>query len=116
MSSALFSPAPRSRTGTPARFQRGNDGYPITYSYKTGGTRHYQAWLRQAAQDVMGEREPFNCAVEMVMIAYMPIPKSGMRKAERILAERNSSRSRSNPNGAAHEGRRGCLQRGRLDR
>jgi Holliday junction resolvase RusA-like endonuclease len=68
-------------------FQRGKTGAPITYSYKVGSTRQYQAWLRDAAQQAMEGRELFDCAVEMTMTAYMPIPKS-MRKAERILAER----------------------------
>jgi Holliday junction resolvase RusA-like endonuclease len=68
-------------------FQTGKHGAPITNSYKTGSTRKYQDWLRQAAQEAMGDREPFDCAVVLTMTAYMPIPKS-MRKADRALAER----------------------------
>jgi Holliday junction resolvase RusA-like endonuclease len=67
-------------------FQTGKSGSPITYSYKTGGTRHYQAWLRQAAQEAMGDRDLFDGPVVLVMSAFMLIPKS-MRKSDRILAE-----------------------------
>ena len=68
-------------------FQTGKSGRPITYSYKTGGTRQYQQWLRQAAMEAMAGRPPFDCAVCMTMTAYMPMPSS-LRKAERALAER----------------------------
>jgi Holliday junction resolvase RusA-like endonuclease len=69
-------------------FQTGKGGRPITYSYKAGSTRTYQTWLRQAAQDAMDGRAPLDCAVVLSLTAFMPIPSSGMRKAERALAER----------------------------
>ena len=68
-------------------FQTGKSGRPITYSYKVGSTRTYQAWLRQAAQDAMNGRPPLDCPVCLTMTAFMPIPTSGMRKADRALAE-----------------------------
>jgi Holliday junction resolvase RusA-like endonuclease len=66
--------------------QMDRHGKLITYSYKSGSTRLYQTWLRQAAQDAMDGRSPFDCAVVLEMTAYMPIPSS-LRKAERLLAE-----------------------------
>ena len=69
-------------------FQAGKDGTPRTYSYKAGSTRQYQQWLRQAAAEAMNGVPPLDCPVSMTLIAFMPIPKSSLRKAERALAER----------------------------
>ncbi len=63
-------------------------GRPITYSYKAAGTREYQAWLRQAAQDAIAGQPPLDCPVVLTLTACMPIFSSGMRKADRLLAER----------------------------
>jgi Holliday junction resolvase RusA-like endonuclease len=68
-------------------FQTGRGGAPITYSYKAGGTRQYQAWLRQAAQEAMDGQAPLDGPLSMTMVAFMPIPGS-LRKAEKALAER----------------------------
>src|SRR5262245_59412564 len=68
-------------------FQTGKGGQAITYSYKAGSTRTYQLWLRQAAQNAMNGRPPLDGPVSLTMTAYMPIPTSGMRKAQRALAE-----------------------------
>jgi Endodeoxyribonuclease RusA len=57
-----------------------------TWSYRPGTVRTYATWLRNAAQDAMDGRAPFDCAVTLTMAVYMPMPKH-LRKGERLLAE-----------------------------
>lgn len=56
------------------------------WSYRPQHVKTYQDHLRRAAEDAMGGRPLFEGAVELVVRAFMPMPKS-MRKADRELAE-----------------------------
>lgn len=45
-------------------------------AFTPAATASYEAALRYAAQEEMGERPPFVCPLRVTITAYMPIPKS----------------------------------------
>lgn len=54
-------------------------------TFTPAATRAYEAALRYAAQEVMGERAPLDGALRVIIVANMPIPKS-MSKRDRARA------------------------------
>ena len=56
-------------------------------AYTPAATRKYEAHVRMAAQQAMGDRPPMNGAVAVSVIAWLPIPASWSGKRQR-MAER----------------------------
>lgn len=49
-------------------------------AFTPAATRSYEGMLRHEAQEVMGDTPPLDCALVMVVAAYMPIPRSWPKK------------------------------------
>lgn len=64
------------------------NGRPVVWNYRPDHVKQYQDHLRRAAEDAMAGRPLFEGPICLTVRAYMPIPRSGMRKAQRELAER----------------------------
>jgi Holliday junction resolvase RusA-like endonuclease len=46
-------------------------------------TRKYEAQIRHAAGEAMGEREPFDCPVAVTIWVFLAVPKDKQKKFER---------------------------------
>lgn len=56
-------------------------------AYTPAKTRHYEDLIRSEAVDAMGDREPLDEAVSVVVTAYVPMPKAlAKTKQRRSLA------------------------------
>lgn len=66
------------------------------HAYTPQKTRSYEAALRYAAQQVMGDAAPITGPVIVMIEAYMPIPKS-WSKGKRAAALANTTRPTGRP-------------------
>jgi Holliday junction resolvase RusA-like endonuclease len=51
-------------------------------AFTPASTRSYEGALKLAAQDQMGDTPPLDCAVDVTILSYMPIPKSWSKKKQ----------------------------------
>lgn len=64
--------------GRPRFAVRGGKGHAFT----PAPTRSFEGSLKYAAQEVMGDKIPLECALDVTIITYMPIPKSWPKKKQ----------------------------------
>lgn len=57
-------------------------GPAFAIHYKDSKTRNYEAMLRYAAEQAMKDRPPFDCALQVMIRAYYPIPQSWSQKKQ----------------------------------
>src|ERR1700730_3601685 len=55
-------------------------GAAFVHNYMPAETRNWQATLRIAGQNAMGDRAPYDCALAVVLICTLIVPQSWSRK------------------------------------
>lgn len=71
---------PRGVERARSRIVRKRDGSQFVSTYTASKTRNEQAVIRQMASDEMGDRPPFDGALELRLGAHLPIPQSFSKK------------------------------------
>jgi Holliday junction resolvase RusA-like endonuclease len=90
-------PGPPRGKGRPrSRIATGKAGQQFVAVYTDKETRSYEAMLRYAAEQSMQGRPPFDCAMNVWVIAFMPIPM-GWSQRQKALALEGARRPTGRP-------------------